>query len=239
MDLENLIFRCLERFWAAQDKSRHGLVTSYDKKKHAAKVRLQPSGVETGWLPIHAGLIGDGWGVVAGLNVGDQVTVDFENGHLDVGKIVNRIHSEKDKPPEVEAGEFMAYKKDTGSIKWDKDGNITWTGANGQVVKTDKKGNTVVSLKVSDSQKSDSNSPTLTMSLEDQNGKKHSTTLSKDGLVHDSEVRIKIKSSQIEHEGSLKVSGTVRVNGVVQSGAGFKGALFSGVTGDPGEADDW
>lgn len=240
MSLENFIYRCLETFWALKDHKRHGTVTSYDPDKHAAKVQLQPGGQETGWLPIHAHLVGDGWGVVAGLNVGDQVEVAFENGDLDIGKIASRVHSDKEKPPKVQAGELLATKKDTGSILWDNDGNITWTGANGQVIKTDKKGNTSITLNVSNTQNSDSNSPTLTVTLKDQNNKNHSVTVNKDGIAHASDVKVSITSQKIEHNGPLKVNGSIYSSGVVQTTVGVKAPIYSaGTTGDPGDASTW
>jgi len=49
--LENVIFRCIERWAAARYSERHGLVTSYDPDTHLAKVMLKPDDVETDWLP--------------------------------------------------------------------------------------------------------------------------------------------------------------------------------------------
>ena len=85
-NLENLILTVIERWYTSRYSERHGLVTSYDPKKHLAKVKLMPHGQESGWLPIETGHIGDGFGIAVGLtpgdgkSTGDQVVVRFQEG---------------------------------------------------------------------------------------------------------------------------------------------------------------
>lgn len=43
--------------------------------------------------------------------MGDQVIVRFEEGDFESGKIVQRVHSNEDTPPEVKAGEMVAWTK--------------------------------------------------------------------------------------------------------------------------------
>jgi phage baseplate assembly protein gpV len=247
MSIENLIFRCLERFWASKYNARYGVVTSYDPEKHAAKVKIKPFDVETGWLPIQAHHVGNGWGIVVGLQIGDQVKITHNNGDFEIGEITARVHDDESKPPQVKSGEILIKHEKAGSFFLDKDKNITWSGANGQIIKTDKKGNTSVSLKVSSQKDSDSNSPTYTLSLTDQNNKNHTVTIDKTGIAHKSDMQVSIKvgdqheivvdkdngiahksatkihlhAPQIEHNGNLTVNGTVEASQYIQGSVSY------------------
>lgn len=102
---------------AVRHHERHAMVTSYDAKRHLAKVMLQPEGQETGWLGIETGHVGNDYGIAIGLQggdgktTGDQVIVRFQEGDLESGKIVQRIHSEDEKPPTVQSGELVLWAK--------------------------------------------------------------------------------------------------------------------------------
>lgn len=139
-DLLNLIQREIDRALTARHHERVGLVTSYDPTAHAAKVLLQPEGFETGWLPIHGHHVGNGWGMVVGLQIHDQVRVSFQEGDLETGAITARIHSDDDKPPHVESGEILIKHQSGALVKLDKDGNLTTTGPSGNVTTHDKDG---------------------------------------------------------------------------------------------------
>ena len=124
-DLENFVLRTIERWYASRYSERHGLVTSYDPKKYLAKVTFQPEGHESGWLPIETGHVGQGYGIAIGLQpgsgkgesqsnseaTGDQVIIRFQEGDFEGGKIVQRVHSDQDKPPEVKSGEMVFWTK--------------------------------------------------------------------------------------------------------------------------------
>ena len=130
-NLENIIFRCIERWAASRYSERHGMVTSYDSKKYLAKVMFQPDGQESGWLPIETGHIGNGYGVAVGLmtgdgqQTGDQVIVRYQENDFEGGKIVQRVHSDQDKPPQVESGEMVMWTKWGQQIRFNKDGSLT------------------------------------------------------------------------------------------------------------------
>jgi uncharacterized protein involved in type VI secretion and phage assembly len=118
-DLENLILTTIERWWAGRYTEKHGLVTSYDPTNHLAKVMFQPQGQESGWLPIETGHIGNGFGIAVGLtpgdgkSTGDQVIVRYQEGDIEAGKIVQRVHSDQDKPPTVQSGEVVIWTRFT------------------------------------------------------------------------------------------------------------------------------
>ena len=104
-ELRNFIHHEIERHLADRKSKRVGLVTSYDPKTHSAKVKLQPSGQETGWIPIARQHMGNGWGLAIGLTpgdgdtTGDQVEVTHHDGDLDAGRITGMYHSDQDQPP--------------------------------------------------------------------------------------------------------------------------------------------
>lgn len=125
MSLEALIHNMIDRYFQggiagignARYHERHGLVTSYDPDKYLAKVMLWPGGQETGWLPIETAHVGDDYGIAFGLQpgdgktTGDQVIVRYQEGDLESGKIVQRVHSNKEKPPTVQSGELIIWGK--------------------------------------------------------------------------------------------------------------------------------
>ena len=82
---------------------RYGIVDSCDPKTYRAKVVLAPSTdgktPMTGYLPMLTGYMGNGWGMVAPLQKGDQVIVLFVQNHPDQGVILGRIHDQSHTPP--------------------------------------------------------------------------------------------------------------------------------------------
>jgi hypothetical protein len=122
-DLENLILSTVERVLAGRRSERHGLVTSWDPDNHLAKVMFQPDGQESGWLPVETMHIGNGFGIAVGLTpgdgkkTGDQVIVRYQEGDFESGKIVQRVHSDQDKPPKVQSGEMVFWARFTKTAK--------------------------------------------------------------------------------------------------------------------------
>ena len=123
--LEALVYSLIDRYLSGGTRQlgnvryheRHAIVTSYDPERYLAKVMLMPEGQETGWLPIETGHIGNNYGFAVGLQpgdgktTGDQVIVRFQEGDLESGKIVQRVHSDDDKPPTVQSGEMVMWAK--------------------------------------------------------------------------------------------------------------------------------
>jgi hypothetical protein len=166
-DMESTILRIVEKWWADLRTERHGLVTSYDPQNHLAKVTFQPEGQESGWLPIETGHIGNGYGIATGLQpgdgktTGDQVVVRYQEGDLESGKVVQRVHSDDQKPPVVQSGETVIWtrfkKSDGGSesaqgaqggtgqqIYLKNDGSLMMTDGNGATIVNDGKGNIAI-----------------------------------------------------------------------------------------------
>ena len=122
-DLENLIFKCIERWLAGRKGKRYGIVTSWDEIHHRAKVMYKPEDYESGWLGTQALAAGDGWGIVAGLTPGDGkstgelVEISYQEGDHENGQISGRVHNDVDKPPPVKSGEMLLQHASGASIK--------------------------------------------------------------------------------------------------------------------------
>ena len=147
------------------------VATSYDPTKHAIRGVLVPHEVETGWIPIGTGAIGNGYGDLMGPKVGsadtldgDQFNVEFDSGDPNTPIATHRIFSDVDVPPQVQSGEMlrqhstgtkvflaqdgsatMQHGPTQASVVIDKDGNITHD-AKGQnvTVQTSGQGNVAV-----------------------------------------------------------------------------------------------
>ena len=111
---------------ADNDKSqpRIGTISSYDQSTHAVKVMIQPEGVESNWMPLGAIGIGNGWGVLVGPQLGDQVAVVFEHGDFESGAVVARIFSTAQAAPAVPPGEIWAVHQSGSSLKLIASGDV-------------------------------------------------------------------------------------------------------------------
>lgn len=107
----------------------HGLVTSYDPNSYSVKVELQPSGKQTGWIPIETPAIGNGWGVAYGPSVGDQAIIDFADGDPEAATVSGFIYSDQDRPPAVPSGELWTVHKSASLLKFHNDGSVELTAA--------------------------------------------------------------------------------------------------------------
>jgi hypothetical protein len=96
-------FRAAHQAAALSAAPRFAIVDSYDPTTYRAKVVLAPSadGMTplTGYLPVLTGFMGNGWGIAAPLQKGDQVVVVFVQNHPDQGVILGRIFDQPHLPP--------------------------------------------------------------------------------------------------------------------------------------------
>lgn len=106
-----------------------GIITSVDTEKYLAKVQIGITGSETGWLPIGTMMAGNGYGVVAIPEQGTEVTVIFDEGNLQTGKIILCNFNDIDPPPQgLNPGEVLIQSKSGAKIKLDKNENIILNG---------------------------------------------------------------------------------------------------------------
>lgn len=147
-DLENLVFRCIDRYMAGRHSKRYGKATSWDPETHMVKVMLQPEGIESGWIPVHTMAAGDGYGHMTGIVTGDgkdtgeQLEITHQEGEFEAGAVTARAHSKKQKPPKIESGEQLLLTPFKSFIKFAEDGSITITDKSGKAsIKFDGEGN--------------------------------------------------------------------------------------------------
>lgn len=112
---------------AAQGRGsmRLGLVTSYDPAKYAVKVNMQPDGVETGWVPLAAQAVGNGWGILTPPAIGDQILVLMQESDPDAGVAAWCLFNSIDVPPAVPSQEFWMVHKTGSYLKFLTDGSVS------------------------------------------------------------------------------------------------------------------
>lgn len=103
---------------------RDGIVSSYDPNAYAVKVRIQPEDRETGWLPLGSSWVGNGWGLFSPPPIGAQVTVIFQEGNPEAGKVAFGVFSDTDRPLPVPAGEAWLVHQSGSFIKLLNDGSV-------------------------------------------------------------------------------------------------------------------
>jgi len=116
-ELWNLLRLEMARSLAGRAGPRICIVSNYDPQNYAAKVRIQPEDVLTGWLPVLSSWIGNGWGLFAPPTPGDQVLVIFQEDDQEVGLILPRLFSNKQRPLAVNSGEFWLVHQSGSFLK--------------------------------------------------------------------------------------------------------------------------
>lgn len=133
--LLSMVHRETERTMRKYHKPpRLGLVSSYDKVNHAVKVKFQPEGTESGWIPLTAHAVGNQWGILSAPNNNDQVLVEFEGGDHMVARVGMRHFSTQNKPPQIDPGEHQFTHSSGSTIYFKKDGTVLIGG--GQTMQT-------------------------------------------------------------------------------------------------------
>lgn len=110
--------------------SRIGLVTSYDPESYAIKVKIQPDGVETGWMAVASIAVGNGWGLYFPPEIGDQAVITFQEGDINSGICHGFLYNDEDKPLKVGSGEWWLVHKSKTHIKFLKNGDLDIRGPN-------------------------------------------------------------------------------------------------------------
>lgn len=113
------------------------LISSYDGKG-AVKVNVSfdpgTPPVESNWMPLGGIAVGNGWGVMAGPQIGDQVMVIFENGDFESGVVVARIFSTVAQPMAVPSGELWNTHQKGAFFKLTNDGKASFSDGHGATV---------------------------------------------------------------------------------------------------------
>lgn len=121
---QNIMRREAERAMSRLANTRIGIVSSYDPGAYAAKVRIQPEDVETGWLPIAAEQSGNGWGEYNAPSIGDVVEVQFQEGGKEAGFVGRRFYGDRFRPLPVPSGESWRVHRSGSLLKFKNDGTV-------------------------------------------------------------------------------------------------------------------
>ena len=105
--------------------ARLGTVDGYDPNRHSVKVKLQPEGATTGWLPLLTPWAGNEYGCFIAPLLGDQMMVVFQEGDVDAGVAIGMLHSDVDRPLVVQGGECWLVHKTGSLVKLTNDGKAT------------------------------------------------------------------------------------------------------------------
>jgi len=104
---------------------RTGTITGYDPVNGVVKVAIQPEGRETNWIKLDCPGVGNGWGVAIGPQIGDEVTVSFESGDPNLGKVTARHTNSLNLPMPVPSGEIWMVHQSGSLLKFNTDGTVT------------------------------------------------------------------------------------------------------------------
>jgi phage baseplate assembly protein gpV len=110
---------------------RKGTISGYDPSSHSVKVTVQPEGFDTGWIQLSALGVGNGWGVLTGPQLGDEVGVSFDGGDLNLGHVTGRYFSDTNPPPAVPSGETWIIHRSGSLLKFHNDGSIEIEASSG------------------------------------------------------------------------------------------------------------
>lgn len=109
---------------------RKGTITGYDGN-YSVKVMIQPDGFETGWIQLDALGVGNGWGVAVGPQIGDEVSVSFDSGDMNLGHVTARHFNDVSVPMAVPSGETWIVHQSGSLLKFHDDGTVEIKAAAG------------------------------------------------------------------------------------------------------------
>ncbi len=108
---------------------RQGIITAYDPDAYAVKVQLQPTGEETGWIPLQSPWAGNGWGLVTGPVIGAVVVIEPDSFNIGNGVAAGQLFNDVDRPPAVPSGEFWLVHQSGSLLKFTNDGQVLVSSA--------------------------------------------------------------------------------------------------------------
>lgn len=150
--LNNLIAMRAQQALAGFSGTRQGVITAYDPKEYAIKASLQPTGEETGWIPLGTPWAGNGWGFAAGPMIGAEVQIDFDSGTIGVGMAGGQFYNNEDRSPGPPSGELWIVHQSGSMLKFlnsgavviqDKSGTVFSLNGNGTSTHTASSGMTI------------------------------------------------------------------------------------------------
>lgn len=125
MTVDDLMNAARQRLGDDGTGPRTGTITGYDPVNGVVKVAIQPEGRETNWIKMDCPGVGNGWGVQVGPQIGDEVTVSFESGDPNLGKVTARHTNSLNLPMPVPSGEIWMVHQSGSLLKFNTDGTVT------------------------------------------------------------------------------------------------------------------
>jgi phage baseplate assembly protein gpV len=123
-EFEQAMSVAAQRAGDAKQDTRCGLIDSYDPDAYSVKVRLQPSNVLTGWIPIASCYVGNGWGMQVGPTIGDAVVLEAQEGGGDAAIVTGSMFNDVERPMSVPSGEFWIRHKSGSFLKFKNNGDV-------------------------------------------------------------------------------------------------------------------
>lgn len=124
----NFIKGHVGEMFAQQPQARYGVVQSFDPATYTARVLVQPEGHLSGWLPVLAQWVGNGWGMFCPPSPGDQVKLMPQENSGQSYVIVGGVFSTVDQPLPALSGEFWLVHANGQFIKLCNNGTIESSG---------------------------------------------------------------------------------------------------------------
>jgi len=122
--LLNIMAATARQSTAGESGTRQGIITAYDPDSYAVKVQLQPTGEETGWIPLSSPWVGNRWGLAAGPMTGAVVEVEFDSGVTGVGMAAGQFYNDADRCPGPPSGEFWLVHQSGSFLKFLNNGEV-------------------------------------------------------------------------------------------------------------------
>lgn len=130
--IKRIVADILENFTT----TKYGEITAYNPINYTVKVELQPEGVETGFVPLEAAWVGNGFGAVFGPNIGDQARLSFIDGRVQATVVGGRFFNNANQPPVVQSGQAAFVDSKGSYIRLNNDGTITMGSSAGIIAAT-------------------------------------------------------------------------------------------------------
>jgi uncharacterized protein involved in type VI secretion and phage assembly len=111
--------------------TRHGTVDGYDPANFAVRVKLQPDGTLTDWVPLKTPWAGQGWGLFLAPTIGDAVELDFQEADGGVASAGWRFCHDGRRPLPAPSGEAWLVHKSGSSLRLTNDGKLTLADGQG------------------------------------------------------------------------------------------------------------
>jgi phage baseplate assembly protein V len=125
------IKRVVSEFMANFMSTKYGQISAYNPNDYTVKVLIMPTLKETGFIPLGAAWVGNGFGAVFGPAIGDSVRLDFVDGRVEVSLVGARFFNNAARPPVVQSGQAAIVDSKGSYVKLNNDGTISFNAATG------------------------------------------------------------------------------------------------------------